>query len=606
MRQFHGRTCKKYLHPAWFRIFVVSWSLMSILRFYTLSIAWTTIAIKNGVTTRMQNTHNNDTTFSPSSNVKERQVNKQPVLLLMDALCEYHGQYLSDRARDVYNIRCVPVLSTYMTGYLKSLQEQQHQGGEDEEENNGDSDATGILPSLLPYDMLPMPSSSEEVTEWRRQLVIKLGGDDEHDDDRRKKKNYDDPIEIIGLICESDPGLDNAEQLSKWLNVTNHCYSQTTRNKFLTISKLASNKIKTVNQKLCTTVEEAVDFAKILEQNQREPPPQQQQQQQPQQRTSCICVVKPIRGCASDDVFLCDNTDSVRSAFQVIKGSTVLGSPKKKHDTVLVQEYAVGQEYAIDTVSKEGEMKIAAVWIYDKRPKPPTITQQNMIELSDDDAAAAAAANSSGRNRQVYYATKLYDDDIDDDENSHPLLPVIYQYLDDCFHALDIRWGITHSELIITSDGPRLIEVNTRQHNMDFIPLTDNAIGYNLYDLLLAAYLGDKNNIHEKNENEKVNWDDVPNYPLTRMNGAMVHLVNDKSGILKRLNQKALYEIQAMDSVWDLEVYEDFLHPGVSHIEPTVDIKSDAGWIQILHPDRETFDRDYDRIMDLMPTLFEV
>ena len=124
--------------------------------------------------------------------------------------------------------------------------------------------------------------------------------------------------------------------------------------------------------------------------------------------------------------------------------------------------------------------------------------------------------------------------------------------------------------------------------------------------MLLAAYLGDKNNINEKNENEKVNWDDVPNYPLTRMNGAMVHLVNDKSGILKRLNQKALYEIQAMDSVWDLEVYEDFLHPGVSHIEPTVDIKSDAGWIQILHPDREIFDRDYDRIMDLMPTLFEV
>jgi hypothetical protein len=75
---------------------------------------------------------------------------------------------------------------------------------------------------------------------------------------------------------------------------------------------------------------------------------------------------------------------------------------------------------------------------------------------------------------------------------------------------------------------------------------------------------------------------------------------------LKRLNENALYEIQAMDSVLDLEVFSEFLEPGISMIEPTVDIKSDAGWIQLLHPDRETFQRDYERIMVLMPTLFEV
>ena len=90
------------------------------------------------------------------------------------------------------------------------------------------------------------------------------------------------------------------------------------------------------------------------------------------------------------------------------------------------------------------------------------------------------------------------------------------------------------------------------------------------------------------------------------MNAAMVHLVNDKKGVLKRLNEQALYEIQGMDSVLDLEVYPDFLKPGVSIIEPTVDIKTDAGWIQMLNPDREIFERDYRRIIELMPTLFEV
>jgi len=326
--------------------------------------------------------------------------------------------------------------------------------------------------------------------------------------------------------------------------------------------------------------------------------------------------VKPIRGCASDDVFLCESLESVHSAYETIKGSTVLGSPTKKHESVLVQEYAVGQEYAVDTVSKDGKLKIAAVWKYDKRPQPATI-EQGMV--TDDEPTINEENNQNnggsdqmdGRYRQVYYATKLYDDGDDavKNEENDPLLPGIYQYLDDCFNALDIQWGITHSELIITSDGPRLVEVNCRQHNMDFVPLTDNAIGYNLYDMLLAAYFGDDDDQDiepDVNKDARVKWDLLPDYPSTRMNAAMVHLVNDKKGILKGLNKNALYEIQAMDSVLDLEVFPEFLEPGISMIEPTVDIKSDAGWIQLLHPDREIFQRDFERIMELMPTLFEI
>jgi len=161
-----------------------------------------------------------------------------------------------------------------------------------------------------------------------------------------------------------------------------------------------------------------------------------------------------------------------------------------------------------------------------------------------------------------------------------------------------------------------LVEVNCRQHNMDFVPLTDNAIGYNLYDMLLAAYFGDDDDDNdccssfideaEINKDARVDWDLLPDYPSLRMNAAMVHLVNDKRGFLMRLNEAALYEIQAMESVMDLEVFPDFLEAGVSVLEPTVDIKSDAGWIQMLHPEKEVFQRDYDRIIELMPAIFEV
>jgi hypothetical protein len=504
---------------------------------------------------------------------------KQPVhrvLILMDVFCGYHGLYLTDMARDVYGVRCVHVLSEYMANYFASRQQ---------DENDGMH-----LPPIP-----PMPSSPEEAIEWQRDLVENL-----LTDQKSIGRNYND-IEIKGLICESDPGLDDAERLSAWLNVTNHNgYNEARRNKFLTISTLASKEIPTVQQKLCGTAEEAIDFAR----------------EQFSSLSAKVVVVKPIRGCASDDVFLCESLESVHSAYETIKGSTVLGSPTKKHESVLVQEYAVGQEYAVDTVSKDGKLKIAAVWKYDKRPQPATI-EQGMVTDDEPTINEEKSQNNGGsdrmdgRYRQVYYATKLYDDGDDGvgNEEIDPILPVIYQYLDDCFNALDIQWGITHSELIITSSGPRLVEVNCRQHNMDFVPLTDNAIGYNLYDMLLAAYFGDDDDQDiepDVNKDARVKWDLLPDYPSTRMNAAMVHLVNDKKGILKGLNENALYEIQVMDSVLDLEVFSEFLEPGISMIEPTVDIKSDAGWIQLLHPDRETFQRDYERIMELMPTLFEI
>jgi len=488
------------------------------------------------------------------------------VLILMDVFCDFHGLYLTDMARVVYGVRCVHVLSDYMANFFLAKEEQRK-----EEMGVGFEDG---MPPLPPR----MPSSSEETIEWHSELVEKL-----LEDQKSIGRNYN-KVEIKGLVCESDPGLDDAERLSTWLNATNHNgYNEARRNKFLTISTLASKGIPTVQQKLCDSVEEAIEFAT----------------EQFSSFFAKIVVVKPVRGCASDDVFLCDDIESVRSAYKTIEGSTVLGSPTEKHESVLVQEYAVGQEYAVDTVSKDGKLKIAAVWKYDKRPQPPTI--------GDDDLTTKDKKN----HRQVYYATRLYDDDIEclNDKSIDPLLPTIYKYLDDSLNALDIRWGITHSELIITADGPRLVEVNCRQHNMDFVPLTDNAVGYNLYEMLLAAYFGDDDDRDlgdDVNRDARVDWNLIPDYPSTLMTAAMVHLVNDKKGVLKRLNEDALYEIQSMRSVMDLEVYSNFLEPGIAVLEPTVDIKSDAGWIQMLHPDPEVFQEDYDRIMELMPTLFEV
>lgn len=239
-------------------------------------------------------------------------------------------------------------------------------------------------------------------------------------------------------------------------------------------------------------------------------------------------------------------------------------------------------------------MKIAAIWKYDKRP-----------------------VNGAPF---VYYATRLYSDEhveeAEDDNSSGDQANVgqiLYDYLSDCLTALQIDWGITHSEVILTTDAavdgklsPRLVEVNCRQHNMNFLPLVMGGIGYNLFDMVLAAYLGDDTpKTGGEDDNIMLDWDLLPDIPTTRMHAAMIHLVNTQEGTLVRVNEPALYEIQAMESVWDLEVYSHFLEPG-QDITKTVDIKTDAGWVQLLHPHKAIFERDYKRIIEIMPTLFEV
>ena len=76
-------------------------------------------------------------------------------------------------------------------------------------------------------------------------------------------------------------------------------------------------------------------------------------------------VVKPCEGAGSDGVTICNSKQEVRDAFLKLDGTrNVLGLTTYE---VLVQEYLVGDEYVVDTVSRDGVHKCVAIWKYDKR-----------------------------------------------------------------------------------------------------------------------------------------------------------------------------------------------------------------------------------------------
>lgn len=237
----------------------------------------------------------------------------------------------------------------------------------------------------------------------------------------------------------------------------------------------------------------------------------------------------------------------------------------------LVQEFAAGTEYAIDIVSKDGHHKIAALWRYDKR-------QANGAPF-------------------VYFATELVDAQT-------PEGRIVCDYAMKALDALGLKHGLTHSEFIVDEEGARLVEVNCRQHNTNFAPLANGCIGYNALDLLLEAYLGDLPNLPIETEHLRLSWDDVPDYPITRACGAVVHLVCFQEGELIQINTDILDEIESLPSVYMMEIYDHF-EVG-NEIEKTIDIRSDSGWIHLINEDKHQFERDYNRIVELMPLMFTV
>ena len=368
--------------------------------------------------------------------------------------------------------------------------------------------------------------------------------------------------EICGIYCESDSGLEDAEKLGAALGLHPHCHdgvNAARRDKFLmnqVVSEVGG--LDTVKQKSCQTWEEALEFAKELGLDDGED-------------SSTLVVVKPLRGVASDDVHLCSNIFSLRKAFTKILQNPVFGSSiAAKNQQVLVQEFASGVEYAVDVVCRDGERKVAALWRYDKR-------EVNGAPF-------------------VYHATELISADKEGIEKS------VCDYVFDALDALGIRWGLSHVEVIVSSNSAtgktrvRLVEVNCRQHNTDFIPLCNACVGYNALDMILGAYLG---NINDES------WDSIPILPTTRAFGTIVHFVSHVEGKISKIRYDVLQEIEDLASVMDMHIYPQFMEVG-NLIEKTIDIRTDTGWAHLMNNDEEEFRRDYKRLVELMKVMFEV
>lgn len=159
------------------------------------------------------------------------------------------------------------------------------------------------------------------------------------------------------------------------------------------------------------------------------------------------------------------------------------------------------------------------------------------------------------------------------------------------YHLSGHRWGPTHTEIVQTLAGPRIIEVNPRWHAAKFQPIVTACLGYDALTATLDAYF------------DPAAFAQLPSRPHLkhfRAFGRIVHLINFREGVVERVQHVA--EIEALLSVvaasMDYEAGDTALL--------TVDIRTDSGYVLLTHPDPDRVEDDFRRILELQSQILVI
>lgn len=163
-------------------------------------------------------------------------------------------------------------------------------------------------------------------------------------------------------------------------------------------------------------------------------------------------VVKPLDSAGSDDVYICTNEAQVEDAARTI--TSKINIMHNRNEKALIQQFIEGKEHVVNTVSLNGKHKVTDVWRVSKKL-------------------------SVGRN--------LYDFD----ELCPPQAPETERCIAYTLKALDaigIVKGAGHTELILSPDGPTLIEVGARVSGAANPEAIRVATGSDQLELIRYAY----------------------------------------------------------------------------------------------------------------------
>jgi biotin carboxylase len=165
-------------------------------------------------------------------------------------------------------------------------------------------------------------------------------------------------------------------------------------------------------------------------------------------------IIKPPVSAGSDKVFHISAGEDWKKAF-----NQVLSEPSQitgqKNESVVVQEQAIGTEFAVGTVSANGKHYLAHLIKYNKTSAHDRKTVYDYVEF-------------------VPFSAETHGE--------------LFEYTQKALDALGIRWGAAHNEVMLTKNGPRLIETGARMCGGPVVGFARVASGSSQADKLVEIF----------------------------------------------------------------------------------------------------------------------
>jgi predicted ATP-grasp superfamily ATP-dependent carboligase len=165
-------------------------------------------------------------------------------------------------------------------------------------------------------------------------------------------------------------------------------------------------------------------------------------------------IVKPLDGSGSAGVSRVDSASQAEAAYRRCVGSAHTGRCGAAE--VLVEEYLEGPQVSVESFSEGGEHCVVA--IVRKYSDPDTLVEVGHVVPAGLDAALTGA---------------------------------VERHVPRVLDALGVHDGVCHTELVLTTRGPRVIETHLRPAGDEIPYLVRDATGVDLLHSLIRQILGE-------------------------------------------------------------------------------------------------------------------
>lgn len=265
-------------------------------------------------------------------------------------------------------------------------------------------------------------------------------------------------------------------------------------------------------------------------------------------------VLKPVASAGTDGVSICYNEEDINKAFQEIMTAKA-NLHGKTNNEVLVQAFLEGTEYIVNTASCKGKHYVSDLWECKKR---------------------------------IVNGKPVYDRELlipSEGKVQAEIIQYVFQVLD----RLDVQYGAAHTEIMLTTAGPVLIETGARVGGNVLTDIHSECLGHNQAQLSLYSYLREDLYVSLTEKPYQIKKHLLHVLISTELGGAIQEIPLSATVQTLTSHKRLILSVKVGDT-----------------LVPTYDLLSKPGDVWLVHADSSLIEQDYNTLKTLISQGFTV